>query len=109
MGKMALIVADMLNDFIDPRGSLYVGPQGREIIPFVARKIEEIRAAGGVVIFVCDAHAPDDKEFKLLRPPCRQGQLGRGDHSGTARSAGRLPGGKDQLQRLCLTPTWTTS
>ena len=38
MGKTALIVADMLNDFLDPRGSLYVGPQGRAIIPFVAER-----------------------------------------------------------------------
>ena len=58
MGKTALIVADMLNDFIDPDGSLYVGPSGREIIPFVAGKIETTRRQGGVVIFVCDAHAP---------------------------------------------------
>ncbi len=48
MGKTALIVADMLNDFLDPDGSLYVGPSGREIIPFVAGKIETTRrqAAG---------------------------------------------------------------
>ena len=39
MGKTALIVADMLNDFLDPGGSLYVGAQAREIIPFVAQKI----------------------------------------------------------------------
>jgi len=47
MGKTALIVADMLNDFIDPKGSLYVGASGREIISFVARKIEETRRQGG--------------------------------------------------------------
>jgi nicotinamidase-related amidase len=68
MGKTALIVADMLNDFIDPTGALYVGPAGREIIPFVAGKIAETRAGGGLVIFVCDAHAPDDREFRYFRP-----------------------------------------
>ena len=46
MGKTALIVADMLNDFLDPGGSLYVGAQAREIIPFVAQKIAEFRAQG---------------------------------------------------------------
>ena len=46
MGKTALIVADMLNDFLDPGGSLYVGAQAREIIPFVAQKIAEFRARG---------------------------------------------------------------
>jgi len=76
MGKVALLVADMLRDFLEPDGALYVGPQGREIIPFVARKIEEVRAQGGVVIFVCDAHAPDDKEFKLFGPHAVKGSRG---------------------------------
>ena len=47
MGKTALIVADMLGDFLDPDGSLYVGPSGREIIPFVAGKIEATRQRAG--------------------------------------------------------------
>jgi nicotinamidase-related amidase len=76
MGKTALIVADMLNDFIDPDGSLYVGPLGREIIPFVVKKIEETRRQGSVVIFVCDAHAPDDREFKYFAPHAVKGSWG---------------------------------
>ena len=68
MGKVALIVADMLRDFLEPQGALYVGGAGRRIIPFVALKAEEVRAQGGVVIFVCDAHAPDDREFKFFPP-----------------------------------------
>jgi|UniRef100_A0A7C3WI50 nicotinamidase-related amidase len=66
MGKTALLVVDMLNDFLDPKGSLYIGPAGREIIPFIQRKLEEARAAGNVIVFVCDAHAPDDREFELF-------------------------------------------
>ena len=46
MGKTALIVADMLNDFLDPEGSLYVGAQAREIIPFVAAKDRRVPGAG---------------------------------------------------------------
>jgi nicotinamidase/pyrazinamidase len=76
MGKTALIVADMLNDFIDPQGSLYVGPSGREIIPFVARQIEATRRQGGVVIFICDAHAPDDREFRYFPPHAVKGSWG---------------------------------
>ena len=76
MGKTALIVADMLNDFIDPQGALYVGVQGRQIIPFVAAKIEATRRQGGVVIFVCDAHAPDDREFKYFAPHAVKGSWG---------------------------------
>ena len=76
MGKTALIVADMLNDFLDPQGSLYVGSQAREIIPFIAQKLAEFRAEGGVVIFVCDAHAPNDREFRLFPPHAVKGTWG---------------------------------
>ncbi len=76
MGRRALIVADMLNDFLDPGGSLYVGPQGREIIPFVAEKLAAFRAEAGVVIFVCDAHAPDDREFRYFPPHAVKGSWG---------------------------------
>jgi nicotinamidase/pyrazinamidase len=76
MGKAALIVADMLNDFLDPQGALFMGLQAREIIPFVAQKIAEFRAQGGVVILVCDAHAPNDREFKYFPPHAVKGSWG---------------------------------
>ncbi len=76
MGNTALIVADMLNDFLDPKGALYVGPAGREIIPFVARKIDQTRQWGGLVIFVCDAHTPDDREFQHFAPHAVRGTWG---------------------------------
>lgn len=76
MGKVALIVADMIRDFMDPQGTLYLGDEARGIIPFVAKKIEETRAAGGLVIYVCDSHAPDDKEFKLFAPHAVKGSPG---------------------------------
>jgi nicotinamidase/pyrazinamidase len=76
MGKAALIVADMLNDFLDPQGSLYIGPQAREIIPFVSRKIAEFRRQSGMVIYACDAHAKNDREFKLFPPHAVKGTWG---------------------------------
>lgn len=76
MGKTALLVADMLNDFIDPRGALYIGEPGRSIIPFIARKLAQTRAGGGAVIFVCDAHAPDDPEFRHFAPHAVKGAWG---------------------------------
>ncbi len=76
MGKTALIVADMLNDFIDPKGALYVGDSGRKIIPFVAARIAETRQKGGVVIFICDAHAPEDREFTYVAPHAVKGSWG---------------------------------
>jgi nicotinamidase/pyrazinamidase len=76
MGKAALVVADMLNDFLDPGGSLFMGPGARGIIPFVAEKIAAFRVQGGVVIFTCDAHAPDDREFKYFPAHAVKGTWG---------------------------------
>lgn len=77
MGKTALIVADMLNDFIDPQGALYVGEQGRRLIPFIQEKIAEARARGEPVIFLCDTHAEEDHpEFKLFKPHGLPGSWG---------------------------------
>jgi nicotinamidase-related amidase len=76
MSKVALIVADMLNDFIDPKGALFVGQAGRDIIPFIANKMEETRARGGVVVFACDAHVMDDREFKFFGRHAVQGTWG---------------------------------
>jgi nicotinamidase-related amidase len=76
MGRTALLVADMLNDFIDPQGSLYIGEQGREIIPFIQRKIAEVRTQGDLVVFLCDTHAPDDREFKYFKPHAVRGAWG---------------------------------
>ena len=76
MPKQALLVVDMLNDFLDPSGALFIGPAGREIIPFVAAKIAEFRAQGEAVIFLCDAHDPADPEFQRFPPHAVKGSWG---------------------------------
>jgi len=66
--KEALLVIDMLNDFVRPGAPLEV-PETRKIIPVLRREIDEAHAAGHPVIFICDAHAPDDKEFRKFGWP----------------------------------------
>ena len=57
------------NDFVLPGSPLEV-PDTRKIIPAVKREIEQARREGNPVIYVCDAHAPDDREFlKFGWPP----------------------------------------
>jgi nicotinamidase/pyrazinamidase len=69
MKKEALLVIDMLNDFVRKGAPLEV-PDARTIIPIVHREIEKARAAGNPVIYLCDSHTPDDKEFsKYGWPP----------------------------------------
>jgi nicotinamidase-related amidase len=69
MPKEALLIIDMLNDFVLEGAPLEV-PETRKVIPNIKKEIEKARAAGGPVIYICDAHAPDDAEFsKFDWPP----------------------------------------
>jgi nicotinamidase/pyrazinamidase len=61
--KEALIISDMLNDFCREGAPLEV-PSTRSVIPNIQREIARVRGEGGVVVYVCDAHAPDDPEFR---------------------------------------------
>jgi nicotinamidase-related amidase len=62
MSKKALLIIDMLNDFVLPGAPLEV-PDTKKAIPNIKRQIEETREEGGPVIYVCDTHEPEDKEF----------------------------------------------
>lgn len=62
----ALLVIDMLKDFIDEGAILETGDAGRGIVPFIKAKIEEYRAEGNPIIYICDSHEPDDKEFLMF-------------------------------------------
>lgn len=68
--KKALLVIDMLNDFILPDGKLYCGPQGEAIVPFIKEKIAAFRQDGQTVIFICDRHEVDDAEFARFPAHC---------------------------------------
>jgi nicotinamidase-related amidase len=68
MKKEALLVIDMVNDFVLPGAPLEV-PDTRKIIPVIAQEVTRAHTAGNPVIFICDAHAPDDKEFSKFGWP----------------------------------------
>lgn len=76
MGRKALLVVDMVNDFLAPTGTLYCGDEARKIINRVAALIDAHRRAGSLIIFIADRHAPDDKEFKLFPSHCVEGTFG---------------------------------
>jgi nicotinamidase/pyrazinamidase len=58
----AILVIDMLNDHLNPGGSLEV-PRAREIVPALNARLDAARAAGVPVIYVCDEHDADDPDF----------------------------------------------
>ncbi len=70
MSKTALLVIDMLNDFVCADGALYVGDTVKHIIPEIQKKISKYRSEGSPIIYICDHHAADDKEFSMFPPHC---------------------------------------
>jgi len=76
MPRSALIVMDMLVDFIDKKGTLYCGPRAEKMVPFIKGKINEARATGEQVIYITDSHRPNDKEFQLFPKHCVTGTPG---------------------------------
>jgi nicotinamidase/pyrazinamidase len=71
--RNAVIVADMQRGFMSPEGTLYCGDEARQIIPRVRTLVEHEAAAGSLIIFTVDTHAPDDKEFAIWPPHCIKG------------------------------------
>ena len=72
----ALLIIDMLEDFIDKEGALTTGPAGEEIVGFIQGKVEEFRGKDYPIIYICDNHEIDDKEFQMFPTHCVAGTSG---------------------------------
>ncbi len=71
----ALLVIDMLRDFLDKDGALSIG-DSTTIIKNVASRIEKSRKNGDAIIYIMDRHLPQDAEFKMFPPHCLEGEPG---------------------------------
>jgi nicotinamidase-related amidase len=60
----ALIIVDMQNDFVDPRGRLCVGA-AQATVPAIVLLRDLAHAHGLLVVYTQDWHRPDDPEFTL--------------------------------------------
>lgn len=76
MRPRVLLVIDMLNDFLNPAGTLYCGEGARKIIPVIRSLVDQFTGGGERVFFLRDAHAQDDKEFELFPPHAIKGSWG---------------------------------
>lgn len=74
-GTTALVIVDMQNDFVDPRGKLYVA-SAQGTVPAIARLLDMARAASMPVVFTQDWHGDDDPEFALWGPHAVGGTWG---------------------------------
>lgn len=64
MPKKALLIIDMLKDFVEDGAPLEVS-LGRKIVQNIKSQIDEARKQGIPIIYVCDNHKEDDPEFRL--------------------------------------------
>jgi ureidoacrylate peracid hydrolase len=74
-GKAAILVVDMLNDFLED-GGVMVLAEGRSLYDPIGRLVEAGRGVGTRVIWVCDEHSEFDKEFEKRVPHCIEGSWG---------------------------------
>ena len=74
MGDVVVVV-DMLRGFLEEGYPLSCGPESRRVIPPIQRILEDELARGSKLLFVCDAHVPEDPELALgvCPPHCMRG------------------------------------
>ena len=71
----ALLIVDMLNDFVQEGAPLEV-PASRWIIENIAGEIRYAREKKRPIIYLCDCHASDDPEFEYWSPHAVKGTQG---------------------------------
>ncbi len=76
MSSKALLIIDMLNDFIHEKGTLYCGQESKDIISFIQDRLSTFREQGDPVIFIQDSHAENDTEFERYPPHAVEGTWG---------------------------------
>lgn len=99
----ALLIVDMLADFIYPEGALYLGPPAGELIKGVRSRLEEYRAERDLVIYLCDRHPEDDREFDMFPPHSLEGSKGSDIVAELAPRVGERVIGKRRFSAFCGT------
>jgi nicotinamidase/pyrazinamidase len=72
----ALVVIDMIEDFVHEGGALYCGPSMAQIVPVIQRELDGARARGELVVYLKDDHLRDDAEFAQFPPHAIAGTKG---------------------------------
>ena len=74
--KRALVVVDMIEDFVHEGGALYCGPSMARIVPVIQQEIARARTATEPVVYLTDNHLPGDAEFAIFPPHAIAGTKG---------------------------------
>ncbi len=76
--RAAILVVDMLNEFLEPGGEMVL-LEGRRVIEPINRLVAEGRRMGMRVVWLCDEHPlAEDREFEKRVPHCRAGTWNAG-------------------------------
>lgn len=73
MGKEVIIIVDMLKGFLEKGYPLYCGSESKIIIPNVVSLLKDKKDAE--IIYICDSHEEDDREFKMFPRHCVKGSV----------------------------------
>jgi len=77
MGREALLIIDMSNDFVSTEGSLTVGEPAQKIVPNIIKEANDFLEKGNVVAFCMDKHMENDPHFELWPPHNVEGTWGQ--------------------------------
>jgi nicotinamidase-related amidase len=73
--QQVLVIIDMVRDFVDPQGALFV-PGAPDTVPVIAGLKKSFRQAGRPVVYLLDRHAANDPEFADWPPHSVRGTPG---------------------------------
>ncbi len=73
--KKALLIIDLLNDFVNEGAPLNVPGIGKIVDP-IKEQIEKARKEVYPIIYICDCHEEDDSEFRIFPPHAKKGTPG---------------------------------
>ena len=73
--RTAVLVIDMLNDFLEPDGAMPL-LEGRRLYEPIRRLLQAARQGEAKVIWICDEHLPNDREFEKRSVHCLKGSWG---------------------------------
>jgi len=74
--KRALVVVDMIEDFVHEGGALYCGPSMAKIVLVIQRELARARSLAEPVVYLRDEHLPGDAEFQMFPPHAIAGTQG---------------------------------
>jgi len=74
--KRALVVIDMIEDFVHEGGALYCGASMSDVVPIIRRELDRARRDGEPVVYLKDDHLPNDAEFAQFPPHAIAGSKG---------------------------------